>query len=175
MTNHFELFNLPIQFDIDHKALDEVYRKVQQLVHPDKYVNASDVEKRMAIQWASQANDAYHVLRNPLKRGIYLCELHHHKLEAENNVMMPPDFLIQQIEWREMLENARTDKDFATLEKLDAQQRSYKETHMQTIADNLRNADYENALQNIRKMMFLEKFSNEIHIAFDEIEPTIEK
>ena len=75
MQNFFELFNLPMQFDLDIVALEAAYRNVQRLVHPDRFVTASDAEKRAAVQYASLANDAYQTLRNPLKRAMHLCTL----------------------------------------------------------------------------------------------------
>ena len=72
MQNFFELFNLPMQFDLDIVALEAAYRNVQRLVHPDRFVTASDAEKRAAVQYASLANDAYQTLRNPLKRAMHL-------------------------------------------------------------------------------------------------------
>jgi molecular chaperone HscB len=74
MQNHFELFNLPLQFAVDAQALDSAYRDVQNRVHPDKFVSATDAE-RVAMQWATRANEAYQTLKNPQKRAQYLCEL----------------------------------------------------------------------------------------------------
>ena len=75
MPNYFELFNLPVQFAIDRNSLDNAYREIQNLVHPDRFVTATEAEKRTAMQWATMANDAYQILRDPLRRSIYLCEL----------------------------------------------------------------------------------------------------
>jgi len=75
MQNHFDLFQLPQQFAVDTAALDAAYREVQGRVHPDRFVNASDAEKRVAMQWATSANEAYQKLKKPLKRAAYLCEL----------------------------------------------------------------------------------------------------
>ena len=69
MQNHFELFQLPARFDVDMDTLDAAYREVQGRVHPDRFVNASDAEKRVAMQWATRANEAYQTLRNPQKRA----------------------------------------------------------------------------------------------------------
>ena len=76
MQNHFELFHLPQQFAVDLKALDQAYRDVQNQVHPDKFARSPDAEKRVAMQWATRANEAYQTLKSPLRRATYLCELH---------------------------------------------------------------------------------------------------
>ncbi|MFA9216411.1 MAG: Fe-S protein assembly co-chaperone HscB, partial [Sphingomonadaceae bacterium] len=111
MQNHFELFQLPQRFALDTSALDVAYRDVQGRVHPDKFVNATDAEKRVAMQWATRANEAYQTLKNPQKRAQYLCELHGVDLQTESNTAMPMAFLMQQMEWREALGEARAHKD----------------------------------------------------------------
>lgn len=118
------------------------------------------------------ANDAYHILRNPLKRAAYLCELNGYNLNGETHVTMDPEFLMQQIEWRESLENAREDKDIARLEKLDEEQRNLRKEQMDIVEKHLDDKQFDKAVQDIRKMMFLEKFNEEISLAFDELDST---
>ena len=119
MQNHFALFQLPIIFDIDRVELDLAYRQVQSKVHPDKFVNASDAEKRVAMQWATQANEAYQTLKNPLLRAIYLCNLHDVDLQTESNTSMPSSFLMQQMERREAFDSARQEQDEVAMQQLE--------------------------------------------------------
>ena len=72
MQNHFELFQLPQQFTLDANALDGAYHEVQNRVHPDKFINATDAEKRVAMHWATRANEAYQTLKDVLKRAASL-------------------------------------------------------------------------------------------------------
>src|SRR3954462_3060365 len=116
MQNHFELFHLPQRFAIDTAALDAAYHEVQNQVHPDKFINATDSEKRVAMQWATRANEAYRTLKSPFKRAAYLCELNGIELQTESNTAMPREFLMQQMEWREALEDANAAKDLDGLE-----------------------------------------------------------
>lgn len=172
MQNHFELFRLPVRFTIDRQALDKAYKEIQSLVHPDRFVTATEAEKRTAMQWAAMANDAYHILRNPIKRAAYLCELNGYNLNTETHVSMDPVFLMQQIEWRESLENARESRDTARLEKLDDEQRALRSEQMDIVGKHLDGKQFDKAVQEIRKMMFLEKFGEEISLAFDELDST---
>lgn len=167
MQNHFELFHLPPQFALDTSALDGAYREVQSRVHPDKFVNASGAEKRVAMQWATRANEAYQTLKNPLKRAAYLCELHGVDLQTESNTAMPMAFLMQQMEWREALEDARRQKDIAALEALASQLRQQRAAHLTQICAVLDSGDYHQAAQDVRRLMFLEKFGEEVSFAFD--------
>jgi molecular chaperone HscB len=170
VQNHFELFNLPQRFAVDTAALDAAYRDVQSRVHPDKFVNATDAEKRVAMQWATRANEAYQTLKNPQKRAQYLVELHGEDLQTESNTAMPMAFLMQQMEWREELAEARAGKDADLLDKLDAQLRAARKEQLQAIEAQLDGADWHGAAQGVRALMFLEKFGEEVRFAFDAIE-----
>jgi molecular chaperone HscB len=170
MQNHFDLFQLPAKFAIDMGALDSAYRDVQGQVHPDRFVNATDAEKRVAMQWATRANEAYQTLKNPQKRAQYLCELHGVDLKTESNTAMPMQFLMQQMEWREALGDAKAAKDLGALESLDAEVGNDRKTRMVQIGEQLEAGDYEHAAQGVRALMFLEKFGEELHYAFDALD-----
>jgi molecular chaperone HscB len=170
MQNHFDLFQLPATFALDMSALDAAYRDVQSRVHPDKFVNATDAEKRVAMQWATRANEAYQTLKNPQKRAQYMCEQNGVDLKTESNTAMPMDFLMQQMEWREALGEARAAKDVEALDALDVQVRQDRQQRMARIGQQLDAGDYEHAAQGVRALMFLEKFSEEVHYAFEAIE-----
>jgi molecular chaperone HscB len=115
-ATHFDLFGLPDHFDVDPGALDIAYRTIQAQVHPDRFTTADEAQKRVAMQWATRANEAYQTLRDPLKRGIYLLMLRGLDVRAENNTSIAPDFLMQQIEWREAIEDASDAKNVGALE-----------------------------------------------------------
>jgi molecular chaperone HscB len=170
MQNHFDLFNLPARFTIDMGALDAAYRDVQGQVHPDRFVNATDAEKRVAMQWATRANEAYQTLKNPQKRARYLCELNGVDLQTESNTAMPMAFLMQQMDWREELGEARAGKDVEALEALDEQVKAERKTRLDVVGRELDAGDYETAAQGVRALMFLEKFGEEVHHAFEAVE-----
>ena len=170
MQNHFDLFQLPQQFSVDTGALDSAYRDVQGRVHPDRFVNATDAEKRVAMQWATRANEAYQTLKHPQKRAQYLCELHGVDLQTESNTAMPMAFLMQQMEWRDELGEARAGKDMAALEALDGQLRGERKARLAAVGSQLDAHDFAAAAQGVRALMFLEKFGDEVSAAFDAID-----
>lgn len=170
MQNHFDLFHLPQRFALDMTALDNAYHEVQNQVHPDKFINAPEAEKRVAMQWATRANEAYQTLKSPFKRAAYLCELNGVDLQTESNTAMPRDFLMQQMEWREALEDAKAAKDVAELNKLDSALRASRKTEIAQIGKMLDAHDFTQAAQGVRQLMFLEKFSEEIAHIFETIE-----
>lgn len=167
MQNHFDLFHLPQRFAIDLGALDAAYHEVQNQVHPDKFASATDAEKRVAMQWATRANEAYQTLKSPLKRATYLCELHGADLQTESNTAMPRAFLMQQMEWREALEDAKVSKDIDALEKLDLVLRGERKAEVAQIGALLDDQQFVQAAQSVRQLMFLEKFADEISRTFE--------
>ena len=170
MQNHFDLFQLPARFTLDVKALDGAYRDVQGQVHPDRFVNATDAEKRVAMQWATRANEAYQTLKNPQKRARYLCEMNGVDLQTESNTAMPMDFLMQQMEWREALGEARAAKDVDALEALDEQVKAERTLRLEAVGTELDAGQFAAAAQGVRALMFLDKFGEEVHDAFEAAE-----
>ncbi len=170
MENHFALFQMTPNFAIDAAQLDAAYRELQARVHPDKFAAATDAEKRVAMQWATRANEAYQTLKHPLKRAIYLCEMNGVDLGIESNTAMPPAFLMQQMEWRESLEDARDTKNLAALEGLDAELRSARKHQLSDISALLDGGHYEQAGERVRQLMFVEKFADEVGRAFEALE-----
>lgn len=102
--DHFSLFGLPRRFDIDSHTLESAWKKVALAVHPDRFATRSSAEKRVAMQWSSQANEAYRILKEPISRARYLCELAGIDLQVETNTAMSPDFLFRQMGWHEQLD-----------------------------------------------------------------------
>nr|WP_315847481.1 Fe-S protein assembly co-chaperone HscB [uncultured Achromobacter sp.] len=159
--DHFSLFGLPARFDLDAQALENAWRAVAAQVHPDRYATASPAERRVAMQWAARANEAYRVLRDPLLRARYLCEQAGIDLQTESNTSMDTAFLMQQMTWREMLDDARDDADaLAALQtELEAARVEMRAT-LTRLLDNER--DYATAGLKVREWMFVEKLAEEL-------------
>ena len=170
MENHFDLFQMPARFAIDAEQLDAAYRELQGRVHPDKFAAASDPEKRVAMQWATRANEAYKTLKNPLRRAAYLCELHGVDLGVESNTTMPPAFLMQQMEWREALDDARSTRDMAQLEALEQSLNPVRREMTERIGVLLEQSQFDEAGHRVRELMFVEKFGEEVARAFEALE-----
>jgi molecular chaperone HscB len=117
-ANHFAWFDLPIRFSLTVADLSTAFRAVQTRVHPDRFAAGSEQEKRVAAQWATGANEAYRVLRDPLQRAIYLCELGGAPISGHHANTLDSGFLIQQMEWREALKSLQGAADEAARERL---------------------------------------------------------
>lgn len=167
-SNDFELFSIPLQFAQDRAALDARWKELQREAHPDKFAAQGAAAQRVAMQWSVRINEAYQRLKNPLARASYLCELNGAPIQAENNTAMPAQFLMQQMEWREALEEAKTVED---LEKIAAQTRASERAQMDKIAQALDvSRDFAEAARQVRSLMFIERFASEVDARIDRLE-----
>lgn len=169
--NHFDLFGLAQSFQIDIAQLEQQYRALQTLVHPDKSAHMADAEQRLAMQRATLVNEAYQTLRNPLRRARYLLSLHGVDIQEENNTLMPPDFLLAQLEWREAVSEAQQARDAAVLDGLEARlQRETRELESRLALKIDTERNYAAAAELVRKLRFMEKLAEQIHAAYDAID-----
>lgn len=170
-NTHFSLFNLPVQFAIDQPALEGIYHKLQTEVHPDRFAAAPTNEKLRAMQLATQVNEAYQTLKKPLNRARYLLELQGVDTEEESNTSMPMDFLMQQMEWRENIEDASASRDMSTLDKLATTLKQEEKALHTLLASYLdANLDLAQAAGAVRKLKFIEKIQEEINLAIEKLE-----
>ncbi len=167
MKNHFELFGLVPAFALDLELLDRAYRDIQSKVHPDRFAQAGDAERRASMQMTTQVNEAYRTLKSPVRRAKYLLELNGVDAGFETDTAMPRDFLVQQMELREKLEEARSADSLKLLET--DLSNSKKEVEAQ-IAQAVARRDYEGALEPLRKLMFLEKFGDAIDAGYEALD-----
>ncbi len=170
-ADHFTLFGLPRAFRLDARMLDSRYRELQAQVHPDRFTAASDADKRLSMQWATRANEAYQALKKPLERANYLLHLAGHDVQAESNTAMPVEFLMEQMEWREATAEARAGRDHLELERLFQRLRDDLDAHYEALAGLLDDQnDHAAAAEAVRRLMFLEKLLIEIDDALASLE-----
>ncbi len=170
-ADHFALFGLRQAFQVDLSELDSRYRDIQAQVHPDRFAHAGEVERRLSMQWATHANEAYQTLKKPLERAKYLLHLAGHDIQAESNTAMPADFLIEQMEWREAVMDARNGGDHHELEHLHNRLRGDIRNRYDELAQLLDEAvDHAQAVDRVRRLMFLEKLLYEIDDALASLE-----
>lgn len=162
-ADHFTLLELPRRFRIDSALLDRRYRELAAQVHPDKFVQAGDAERRLSLQWATRVNEAYQTLKKPLSRAQYLLSLAGHEVDANNNTAMPSEFLMEQMEWREAVAEARLAREQGELEQLHHRVKQRMKRRYEQIAGLLDDQqDYPLAADRVRRLMFLEKLLFEI-------------
>ncbi len=169
--NHFELFGLPQSYALDRDMLDTAYRELQNTVHPDRFAAQPEAEQRVAMQWATQVNEAYQTLKHPVNRGVYLLKLQGIDAFDANNTKMAPAFLMQQMEWRETIEDARAAKNASALDALSDDLRATHrqiETHLAELVDTAH--DFAAASEAVRQLRFMDKLIAEVGDVYEELE-----
>jgi len=163
--NHFQIFGVPAQFDVDLAALEERYRELQREVHPDRFAGATQAEQRVSMQLATRVNEAYQTLKSPLRRAAYLLGLAGVDPQLETNTAMPPEFLAEQLERREGLAAAAAAGDWQRLIALSSDLRIDEDALLKRIERQLEARDWSEAAGTLRQLKFLEKFGEEIGAA----------
>ena len=164
-ANDFELFGLTQKFSQDRAAIDARWKELQREVHPDKFAAHGIAAQRIAMQWSVRINEAYQRLKNPIKRAGYLCELNGAAVNAEKNTAMPAAFLMQQIEWREALDDAETAAD---IEKLMLEANEFERGQLLKIEQSIDSqSNFQQAVEQVRSLMFVERFALEIESRAD--------
>ena len=166
-STDFELFGVPAQFAQDRALLHAKWKDLQREAHPDKFASHGTAAQRVAMQWSVRINEAYQRLKDPLKRACYLCELNGAPINAENNTAMPTDFLMQQIEWREALDGAKTVKiidEIAIEANKYGREQLLKIEHLIDIKH-----DFLSAATQVRSLMFIERFQTEVETRIDQL------
>ena len=162
--NFFELFDLPVSYDVDLDQLQKQYMSLQKVVHPDKFANASDQEKRVSMQQTSWINEAQTTLKDPVGRAIYMLKLKGIDFSLDNETTMDAAFLMQQLEMRERLESIRNEAD--PLQALDEIARELKLTTGEMMSGFVKSYDeqqFDDSMEWVRKLQFMQKAGKEVN------------
>ena len=164
-VNDFELFGLPVRFEQDRAVIDTRWKELQREAHPDKFASQGSAAQRVAMQWSVRINEAHQRLKDPLKRAAYLCELGGAQIDAERNTAMPADFLMQQMAWREALDEANQLVDLEALydDVMNAHRHALQECGV--LID--QQSQLGQAAQQVRRLMFIERFMRDIEHKID--------
>jgi molecular chaperone HscB len=166
-ANDFELFDVPVRFAQDRAQLDARWKALQREAHPDRFAAEGAAAQRVAMQWSVRINEAYQRLKDPLNRAAYLCELRGAPVQAENNTAMPAAFLMQQMEWRENLDDTESPEGLEALaDEVAAEQRRVQQ-ELARLLDEVQ--DPLQAVGQVRALMFIERFAQEVNAKLDRL------
>ena len=168
-TNYFDLFSLQQSFQVPLDILDVQYRKLQALCHPDRVVDGSDSERLDAVRQTSLVNDAYDTLKSPLKRAAYLLRLADVNPDQHDQSQLEPDFLLEQMQLREKLEDLVASENLGKLDALKRSVAGQRDQEIQNFTQAMENTDYGTAKAVYHKLQFLYKLLDEIDSAEEKL------
>ena len=160
--NAFTLLSLPAVFALSEEKVEEAWRRAIALVHPDKFASRPAAERRVAEQWAGRINEARDALIDPVSRATLLLQNAGVDVGREADTRMPGDFLMQQMLWREALEDAGGDK----IRRLTTEVQASRDELIAQLTRSIDvEHDFDGARSQVRRLMFVEKLLKEIHRA----------
>ncbi|WP_353234711.1 Fe-S protein assembly co-chaperone HscB [Diaphorobacter ruginosibacter] len=166
-SDDFELFGVPRQFAQDGNVLAARWKDLQREAHPDRFSAQGAAAQRVAMQWSVRINEAYQRLKDPLRRAAYLCELNGAPIGAEDNTAMPAAFLMQQMEWREALDDARDEAAIDDLEGMVSAERRGALARCAEFIDEKQ--DYAGAARQVRALMFIARFARDVDLRREQL------
>ncbi|MBL8479103.1 MAG: Fe-S protein assembly co-chaperone HscB [Sterolibacteriaceae bacterium] len=155
---------------LDLARLEDSFRSIQAKVHPDKHAHAGDSDRRLAMQWATRVNEAFQTLKSPGLRARYLLGLLGHDPQIESNTAMPTEFLMDQMELREAVMEARAAADEAALDAVRSRLLGEIRADYARLAELIDiRKDFGAAAILVRQLMFQEKLLHEIDDALEAV------
>lgn len=116
----FAMLGVPRRFDLDLASVEKLHRELSRALHPDKFAAAGASERREALDKAASVNEAWRVLRDPIRRAEALFAAVGLPIGETNEPKPEAMFLMEMLEEREALAEARAKKDLDRVAKLGA-------------------------------------------------------
>src|SRR5437879_8338154 len=132
LSDYFTLFEMPKKLWIEMDGLEQKFLQLSWKLHPDNFVNATEMERELSLQRSSELNDAYRTLRDPVGRVEYLLGIEGERKEGEKKQQAPPELLEEVFELNESLDELREAKtsggDLAALKsRLESAEKNFQE------------------------------------------------
>lgn len=158
----FAVLDLEPRFALAPERLEQAYRALAARVHPDRYATGTSSEQRQALSLAADANEAYRTLRKPAPRARHLLSLRGVEVSEQSNAVTAA-FLLEQMEWREALADARAAGDADALSNLHSSVRA-RAAMLHARLEALLDVDQDNlsAARSVQELMFIEKLNADI-------------
>ena len=157
--NYFEIFGIEAQITIDIEHLNNKYLTLQSEFHPDKFVNASNLEKSMATRVSTYINDAYNTLSDLVERVDYILQINNYSKD-EHRTFKNTKFLTDQMMLSEKIENANPNQ----YKDIQNEISSEIKTIILEMQNNLNNRDFDILYENNSMIKFYKKNIRQLSI-----------
>ena len=159
--NYFELFRLPLSFDVNVDDLAVRYRKLQQQFHPDRMSAGSDTERRIAAQLSADINAGFKVLSDPVNRAGFLLECSGCDLRQLEREPVSEVFLYQQIDLRERLQSL-ADGDRMAYQQVASETTELFDLYSASFRDSYKQGDLKQAGDAWVHLLYINKLRSEV-------------
>ncbi len=165
MLNYFHLFHVPECFDVDLEVIQQVYQRLQRQYHPDRHIQSPAEEQLRMASKAAEVNSAWKTLSSPLLRAEHLLRLR--GVDVQQSIALSPAFLMEQIEWREQLEQASTVSKLLSLRQMLLDRLN---SEAEAFQSSLEAEQLEQARNHFTSMQFFQRLCDEANHRIDVLE-----
>lgn len=158
--DYFKMFALDKSYPLDAQLLEQTYRRLSIQHHPDKTAHLSAFEQKQAVMLSATINEAYRVLKSPLDRAAYLLKQQGIHADAPEHTQFAPEFLMQQMQWREDLDDAQGNE--AALLALQTDINQAYQTLQQDLSNDFAQEQWQQAATHVREGRFISKLLQQI-------------
>jgi molecular chaperone HscB len=166
----FGTLGLPQAFDVDLASAEKAHRELSRALHPDRYVSASASERRQALARAVEVNEAWRVVRDPIRRAEALLALRGAPVgEGSESAKQDPAFLMEMLELREELGEARAARNVAAVRRMaEAFDTRFREAEA-ALAAGFARGEAGSLRETVARLKFYRRFLDEVSAIEDEL------
>jgi molecular chaperone HscB len=172
----FELLGAERRFDLDLGSLEKTHRELSRALHPDKYTQSGASERRAVLEKAASVNEAWRIVRDPIRRAEALFQLAGIAVGEDHEPKASPAFLMDVLDEREALSDARAAKDLAKVRAVGTKMRAKAEAVRTKLATGFARlgvgdrAELEKLLPLLGELRFYQRFLDEVSAIEEENE-----
>jgi len=166
----FSILGVDKRFDLDLAAVEKTHRELSRALHPDKFAAAGASERRQALEKAADVNEAWRALRDPVRRAEALFAAHGVAIGETNEPKPSATFLMEMLDEREALQEAREAKDLDRVTALGEKVRARMTAAEAELASGFRReaASVVTLLPLLGELRFYRRFLEEVSAIEDE-------
>ena len=164
-SDAFGLLGLPERFDLDPAAIEQAFFDKSKDLHADRFASAPAAERVAALSRSRALNDAYQVVKKPVARAEYL--LARAGVTIGDNERVDPELLMEVLELREELAEAKVAKQMPVIERLHAEMAVRRDAAVGSLAQLFDRADLAAIKKQLILLRYLDRYLEECDAALD--------
>ncbi len=168
-VNPFAVLGLGASFDVNLASLEKTHRELSRTLHPDKFVGSGAGERRMALSKAVEVNEAWRIVRDPVKRAEALFELAGIAVGERAEPKPSAALLMDMMDQREALAEAKAARDMNRVNALARAIEARVEEADRALSEGFRKGADTSLVQKLGELRFYRRFLDEVSAIEDEI------
>jgi len=165
----FSILGIPCAFDVDLPVVEKTHRELSRTLHPDRYVGAGASERRGALEKAVEVNEAWRIVRDPIRRAEAMLRLRGVAIGEAAEPAADPEFLMEMMEQREALAEARSARDLAGVRRMATLVEARSRDAERDMARGFAGDETVSLIGKLAELRFYRRFLDEVSAIEDEL------